>query len=145
MKTIKILLVSAVIFGNFCVSSVNASNKSVKQSYHIEQFGSQVINDTRVNEIIGMVGSSINLKGLEKDGFVVLEYHIGTNGSVYVDQLNTNNNLLGTQVKTQVENLLLLTSSNTNKEYYAKFTFIKKQKLIVNRSKKKKQLNRLNY
>ena len=126
MKTVKILLGCAVIFCNLYFSSANASNKSVKQAYSIEQFGSQVINDARINEIIGMAGTSVNGNGLDRDGFVILEYHIGTNGSVYVDQLNTNNNSLGAQVKSQVENILLLTNSNTNKEFYAKFTFIKK-------------------
>ena len=102
MKTVKNILVSAFILCNLVAFSANKHTNTI-QVFSVVSFGSQTINDIRINEIVGEIGTSQEIKNLNQGGFVLISYHIVNGGAVVVDQLNTNNPYLGENIKNKVE------------------------------------------
>lgn len=132
MKTTKILTVCAAMFLTLSAFSSNTGisrkfeNKK-SENFTYKTFESIKLSDSRIAEMVGSIISSpeILIQTQKQEGVVYVEYHIENDGSVVVDQLNTNNVLLGESVKMQIENLNFPISVSSNKKYYAKFNFKK--------------------
>ena len=131
MKTVKLFFVLALIVGNLMAYSSNKGNsKMIKneknQAWKVDTFGSYVFGSDRITEIVGAIGTSTSVVNLNQEGQVLIEYHINETGNVVVDQLNTNNSLLGEQVKKEVERIFVWTYQSSEKKFYAKYSFIRR-------------------
>jgi len=131
MKTIKIISLLTAIFFSLSSFSSNAVipfynvDSNTTNSITYKSFESLTLSSERVSEIVGSTISSMTIKSNLQEGIVYVEYHVENDGSVVVDQINTNNAELGADVKKQIENLFLLPSFGNDKKFYAKFNFIK--------------------
>lgn len=135
MNTIRILLATVIMMTGYPVFSngiatdkkvLTTQNNSVEfkaENFNVMDFESTRLSDLRVEEL---VGSSINTDFFEKmkiEGFVILEYHVEINGKIKIDQLNTNNEILGNYVRKCLSKLYLLSASEDNKRFYVEFRF----------------------
>ena len=130
MKTTRILTVCAAMFLTLSAFSnpISKSNKAENNNSNeliYKTFESSKVNSERVIEIVGSIVSLPVIENKNQEGVVFVEYHIEDNGSVVVDQLNSNNQILAESVKTQIESLYLLSSVASDKKFCAKFNFRK--------------------
>lgn len=119
MNKMNIILTLAIILA--CYPAFSTAKKNlIQKDYKIERFENIRLEDSRVSEL---VSSSLKKRNFKNEGTVLIEYHIEENGNIVIDQLNTNNEKLGVQVKTCLSTLCVLSKSAENKIFYVKYIF----------------------
>lgn len=93
------------------------------EPYECITFDMMIMDDMRVSEVVSSMVEFPIIDNQKQEGIVIVEYHVEYNGKVFIDQMNTNNPLLGKYVKEQIEKVFLKAESGPEKKYYAKFHF----------------------
>lgn len=130
MKTLKLISVIAIMIFSLSAFS-NPKDKSIAKKVDSNntnsfmQVASQSLklSDSRISEIVRTSIISSNIRNEKMEGTVYVEYHIDEDGTVVVDQINSNNQKLASSIKTQIESLYMYSQSGADKKYCAKFIF----------------------